>query len=562
MTKILLIMKKYLKKIALSAFITGFIISFTACEKVFDDFLAEPQLEGQTTTESYWVAVNEMDKLMNGSYAVMLGFSGNGFGQSVHHIANITADFVAPYEPNYVQLAGALGVNYYRRENNITNWNDHTRVLQYASNAENIANALIEKLGSGDYDNDPDYEVLGKILLGEAYAMRALINFEYTRYFGKQYHETTLNEKAWIYRKKYITGVRDAYKGRETVEDSYNLLLEDVDKAIDLLPEEYDPEIHPETYAVNRFHKGFAQALKAEILFQMNDFQNCKTQIDQLIGVVPGSPDKYPLDQYNEEATEDGFPASVYYNFTSDWFGPSKNQEVIFAFAADAGTAPVRADRNQRWALFLPPVDDMNQSRANFEYSGRRAVWRMSQHFIDYVDFDKENDLRFQYLIDEIVSSDDGNTYWWPLKFNMSSSGASGQNVLWFRSAQFLLMRAEINARTGNSADAIADLNAVRIRAGIGEYQGSDDDTGNLLQDIIKERAREMFLERYRIWDLLRLGAQDGTPIGQGDRLIVPTTNPGFDAAHTGTDPIPWNSNIWPYAIPDNESIYNPDVLN
>lgn len=550
-------MKKYIHKITLLLLLLS--LSFLGCERVFDNYLDEPQLEGSSTTESYWVAVSEMDRLMNGAYAILLGFAGNGFGQSVHHNANVMGDFVAPYEPNYNLVEGALGAAMYRRRNNSINWDDHTRILQYASNAENISNAIIEKLASGDYDDDPDFDILGRWMLGEAYAMRAVINFEYTRYFGKQYHASTLNEKAWIYRKKYITAVRDAYKGRETVADSYNLLLQDIERAIELLPEEYDPAIHPESHATNRFHRGFAQALKAEVLFQMNDYQETIAAVNTLIGSTPGAPSRYPLDAYDPES---GFPGSVYYRFDNEWYGPSKNQEVIFSFGADAGTAPVRPDRNQRWALFLPPVEDMNQSRANFEFGGRRAVWRLSQHFIDYVNFDMENDIRFQYLIDTIVSSSDGNTYWWPLKFNMSSAGPNGQNVLWFRTGQMLLMRAESNARLGNTADAIADLNAIRNRAGIGNYQGSSDDTGNLVADIVQERARELFLERYRIWEVLRLGAADGTPVGQGDRLIVPTANPGFDAAHTGTDPIPWDSDIWPFAIPTGESIYNPDILN
>ena len=532
----------------------------TSCEELFNDYLAEPQLEGQTTTEAYWVAVSEMDKLMNGAYAVTLGFAGNGFGNSVHLIAAALGDFIAPYEPHYAQLQGALGERIYRRENTINNWDDHTRVLQYASNGENIVNHIIEKLTSDDYDNDPNFDVLGRILLGEAYAMRAMINLEYTRFFGKQYHETTKNEKAWLYRKRPIRSVQDGYKSRETIEDSYRFMLEDCDRAIELLPVEYDPSIHPPSYGVNRFHKGFAQALKAEILFQMNNFAACKAVIDDLLGSVPGNPDRYPLDQYNPSNPGQGFPSTVYYRYTNEWYGPGKQQEVIYSFASDAGTSPMR--NNQRWALFIPPVQDMGQSRAIFEFSGRRSIFRMSQYFIDYVDFDKTNDLRYKYLIDEIVSSNDGNTYWWPLKFQLVSNSPNGPNGLWFRSAQFLLMRAECNARLGNTNDAIADLNAVRNRAGIGNYQGSRDDSGDLIQDIIKERAREMFLERYRIWDLLRLGAIDGTSVGQGDRLIVPASSPGFDAQHTGTAPIPWNSDLWPFTIPTGESIPNPDVLN
>ncbi|MGC9342093.1 MAG: RagB/SusD family nutrient uptake outer membrane protein [Bacteroidales bacterium] len=538
------------------------LILFSSCEKLFDDFLDEPQIEGQTTINDYWVAVSEMDKLINGAYAVILGFSGNGFGSSIHLLAAELGDFISPYEPNYSQLIAIDNYKNYARQNNITNWSDHTRVLQYASNGENIANALIEKLGSGDYDNDPNFESLGKVILGEAYAMRAMINLEYTRFFGKQYHSSTLNTKAWLYRKTYIQSVQDAYKSRETVEDSYRFMLEDCNRAIELLPLEYDPTIHPVTYATNRFHKDFAIALKAEIYFQMNDFENCRQTINELLGGTPGNPERYPLEQYDPETPDEGFPADIYYRYENEWFGPSKQQEVIFSFASDAGTSPTRADKNKRWALFVPPEADMAQSRADFQVNGSRGIYRMSEYFKNYVEFDEANDLRFRELIDVIISSDDGNTYWWPIKFQKVSNSPNGPNILWFRSAQFLLMRAECNARLGNSGDAIADLNAVRNRAGLSNYSGSSDDSGNLIQDIIKERAREMFLERYRIWDLLRLGAIDGTLIGQGDRLIIPSSNPGFDAQHTGTNPIPWDSDIWPFAIPTNESVYNPDVLN
>jgi hypothetical protein len=284
-------MKKNLNKYMLLTILLTVILS--ACEKVFDDYLDKPQLEGSTTTEDYWVAIREMDKLMNGAYAVTLGFNGNGFGQSVHLNSAVLGDFVSPYEPNYVQVSdvgGALGSRLYRRQNNIINWDDHTRILQYASNGENVSNAIIEKISSGDYANDPDYEIMGKILWGEAHAMRAMINLEYTRMFGKQYHSSTLNEKAWVYRKKYIKSVQDAYKSRETVESSYQLLLEDCDKAIELLPVEYDAAIHPATYGTARFNKDFAKALKAEILFQMNDFAACKIVIDDLLGTNSRQP--------------------------------------------------------------------------------------------------------------------------------------------------------------------------------------------------------------------------------------------------------------------------------
>jgi len=537
------------------------LVVLPSCEKVFDDFLAEPTLEGQTTIEDYWIAVAEMDKLMNGAYAVTLGFNGNGLGSAPWTIANCMGDFLAPYEVNYALFEKSLGNQFYRRRNNINNWDDHTRILQYASNGENIANSIIEKLESGDYDDDPDFEILGKQMLGESYAMRAVINFQYTKQFGKQYHSSTRDELAWLYRREPIKAVEDGFKKRETVGDSYAYLLEDCEKAIEFLPEEYDPEIHKTTYGTNRFHADFARALKAEVLFQMNDFENVVPAVNDLLGGEAGSSPRYPLARFVEDDEWSGFPAEIYYRYENEWYGPSRGLEVIFSWAADCGTHPTRADKNQRHGLFVPPIVDANQSRADFVVNGNQGIYRMSQHFIDYVDFDEANDLRFKELIDVIVSSEDGNTYWWPLKYQKVSNSANGPNILWFRSATFMLMRAEANARLGNNAAAIADLDAIRERAGLGSYAGSSDDSGNLVQDIIKERAREMFLEKYRIWEQLRLGAVDGTKIGIGDRANVPTFNPGFDLLHTGSDPIDWDSDIWPFAIPTNESLYNPDVL-
>jgi hypothetical protein len=404
-------------------------------------------------------------------------------------------------------------------------------------------------------------EILGNQMLGESYAMRAVINFQYTKQFGKQYHPTTLDEKAWLYRKMPIKSVQDGYKSRETVGDSYTFLLEDCEKAMELLPEEYDPGIHLETYGTNRFQRDFARALKAEVLFQMNDFEAVIPAVNEVLGGSPGNPTKYPLAQYVEDDDLSGFPAEIYYRYENEWYGPSRGLEVIFSWASDCGTHPTRADKNQRHGLFVPPAVDESLGRSDFVVNGNQGIYRMSQAFIDYVDFDTDNDLRYLELIDEIVSSEDGLTYWWPLKYQKVSNSTHGPNILWFRSATFMLMRAEANARLGNSADAIADLNAIRNRAGLPDYVGSSDDTGDLVQDIIKERAREMFLEKYRIWEQLRLGAADGTKIGIGDRATIPSFNPGFDLLHTGTEPLDWDSDVWPFAIPTNESLYNPEVL-
>lgn len=526
---------------------------------LYEDWLEELQVEGTRSTNELFASVSEMDPMMNGAYAVGMGFNGNGLAGSCFLIAELPGDFIAPFPPNYSLLDGTW-IDLYRRRHNVINWGDHTRVLQYCSNSENLCNAIIERLESGEYDDDPDFAVMGQRLLGEAYCMRAMVNFEYTRFFGPQYHPSTLQEKAWIYRKTYITSPEKARKSRETVESSYQLLIGDCKKAIELLPLEYDPAIHKANYGINRFNKDVARALLATIYFQMNDFQNCKAVIDELLGPTPGNPENYPLEQYTGEPGT-GFPTRVYWIQETRPHGRSQNEEIIFSFSFQSGPHPTTKDKNTRWKKFVSQNTTKSDLLISPADNGR---WTLSDYFRNYVDFDTINDVRYLELIDRVDEPADNNKqYWWPMKYSKD-----GMNVLWYRSAEFLLMRAECYARPvsqggfGDETSALADLNAIRNRAGIGDYTGSSDDNGNILQAIIQERAREIYLEKYRIWEQLRLGSIDGTKIGQGDRLLKPEGIAPRDAQFTGTDDLNWNDKWWIFPIPTRESLYNPDILD
>ena len=80
-------------------------------------------------------------------------------------------------------------------------------------------------------------------------------------------------------------------------------------------------------------------------------------------------------------------------------------------------------------------------------------------------------------------------------------------DLIQYRWADMLLLRAEANNSVGarNEGAALADLNLVRGRAGIGDYTGASDQA-SLEDEILKERARELFLENKRWEDLIRSG--------------------------------------------------------
>lgn len=126
-------------------------------------------------------------------------------------------------------------------------------------------------------------------------------------------------------------------------------------------------------------------------------------------------------------------------------------------------------------------------------------------------------------------------------------------NVIVLRYADVVLMRAEVNARLGASADTVlADVNRVRARAGIAPLTITDVNNvtlpagianttqERLLQVVLNERRREFALEGERFFDLKRFGrAQvvlgiDATqllwPIPQSEIDVNPNLvqNPGY----------------------------------
>ena len=92
-----------------------------------------------------------------------------------------------------------------------------------------------------------------------------------------------------------------------------------------------------------------------------------------------------------------------------------------------------------------------------------------------------------------------------------------------YRYADAILMHAEIQNALGATAEAVADLNLIRNRAGIGDYAGgmSQQDVDDA---ILREKAVEFAFEGKRWWDLVRFGkAYDLVPsLTSGQPILWP----------------------------------------
>jgi len=104
-----------------------------------------------------------------------------------------------------------------------------------------------------------------------------------------------------------------------------------------------------------------------------------------------------------------------------------------------------------------------------------------------------------------------GVSYYYPYKYIGGISGA--QDYMIFRLAEQYLIRAEAEAEGAGSGinGAISDLNVIRNRAGLPNYEGATDES-SVLNAIMHERRIELFCEWGNRWfDLKRTGTINTT---------------------------------------------------
>ena len=79
-------------------------------------------------------------------------------------------------------------------------------------------------------------------------------------------------------------------------------------------------------------------------------------------------------------------------------------------------------------------------------------------------------------------------------------NGDQSNDYVVFRYADALLMKAEASFRLGKTADALAEVNKIRVRSGVAPMTTLTD------KDILAERGREMAWEGWRRNDMIRFG--------------------------------------------------------
>ena len=192
---------------------------------------------------------------------------------------------------------------------------------------------------------------------------------------------------------------------------------------------------------------------------------------ETLAGIVIDNAEGYVLEDSYDSIFSNGYNSS----------------EVIFAIYNDippsSGSGMYQASRTKYSNAFKDIADAQVPGEGSLDETGSGFDPRFS---FAYSDATKGINLNGKYPGNENVATSTRNT------------------LYYIRLAEMYLIRAEAIARSNGDLDAaFADVNTLRLRAGVDEKETTDKAT--LLNDIREEKMLEMFYENGESWfDLIR----------------------------------------------------------
>lgn len=447
---------KSINKLFLLLFFTGV---FTSCKKVLD-------IEPLQTIDAGTAIENDADvnSLIVGCYSRM--GSGNLYGTNLLMLPDLLGgEGTCTWRGSFQSPKQVAGKQMDR------NLADANLTWTAAYDVINIANTAISTLSVVK-----DAE-LKKQLEGEALFIRGIMHFELVRLYALPWGATADNSQLGVVIKiKPALNETEAFEKlpRNTVKQVYDQLINDLKKAVDLLPEENS----------KRVTKYTALAFLSRVYLQQADYANARDVANEII-----SSEYFSLN------------ASVSAAFTN-----KDTKETIWEIQQNeqnnAGTA------NNGMATFFASLPGIG-----------RADFRISASFVE--NSYPENDLRQSEWYYIGTGARPGNTY-------CSKWSSFSQNIPIVRLAEIYLTRAEANLALGTNVGDTPGGDLAQVKNSL--RTNSISPANPTLTDIRDERFIELAFEGQRIHDLRRLRLPTGVFAWNSNRLVFPIPQREVDA--------------------------------
>lgn len=335
-------------------------------------------------------------------------------------------------------------------------------------NTANLALANLDKIKDADLKTQIE---------GEAYFMRGILHFELVRYYAQQYvAATAATDKGIVIKTTPTNDETDAFEvlPRNTVAQVYTQVINDLTKATTLLPEEND----------YRASKYTAYAFLSRVYLQQGDYAKARDAASAVIESGLYVPNASVSAVFSNKNTKESI-FEIQQTDQNNAGTANDGMATFYASLPGIGRADVRV--NAALPNDLYQASDLRKSEWYYIGTGARA----------------------------------GNTYCGKWK-------SFSQNLPVIRIPEMYLTRAEANRRlnTNIGATPAQDLamvvNAVRTN--------TTAPSNPTLDDILKERTRELLFEGLRIHDLKRLRLPTGDYEWNDNSLVFPIPQREVDA--------------------------------
>jgi hypothetical protein len=464
-------MKKQRLYIAYAAAVISAAALVSSCSKILD---LEPH--NSTFTSAYFTSESDAQTALSGAYSLLRNIlirdnSWHKYGDIVS--GELSIDGSRDNGNFNISNGEFIGLNV---GGGNWNWQQYYQLLQQV-------NLIINKV-----PGIPDAKFASidtkRHVIGEAYFLRAFTYFYMSRIWGDV--PLKLLPDLDVSTAKNIP--------RSPADSVWKQCLGDLETAKSNLDFGYDADGGERAVRAN---KGSAFALQAHILAWKHDYAGCAAAANTVI-------------------TNGGYVLSDASNYMKVFIG--KSYEGIFEVnIADAQSEGLSLQDNPGFGVTMrmPFID------------GKDPIeWPVSTNFVNRLYKDSVNDIRFKSFFYESQSSKGQIIKYSNIAYADGAAKKDGRlsnNLIIFRLADIMLLRAEALHQLGQDGDAVILLNKVRKRAGIGDYNPLDD----LGTTILEERLRELYYEGQAYYDLVRnkkisdyndhfssAQFQDGSPTG------------------------------------------------